>query len=178
MQIIGLSGKAGAGKDYIIQTYLRPRGFYQISFAWHMKVWIVGRGLATYEEVFVTKPKHVRELMQLEGTERGRDVFGENVWVDSAMAWMRLYKDNWGIDKFVVGDVRFPNERQAILDHGGRVARVVAPERTLANPLTPEQRQHPSETALDGLEWDYKIRNDIDIPDWITTKDVLDLLDI
>jgi hypothetical protein len=56
LDIIGLAGKSGTGKDHIAKTYFQPLGFKSFSFAWHPKVFLVGKGLATHEEVFVTKP--------------------------------------------------------------------------------------------------------------------------
>ena len=150
--VIGLSGKSGTGKDYIIQQCLRPEGYFQISFAWHFKIWLISTGQATYEEVFYTKPEHIRRLMQLEGTERGRDVYGPDVWVDTAFAWMQLWNETWGISKFVIGDVRFPNEADRILELGGKVIRITAPERVENSILTAEQKRHISETALDTYD--------------------------
>jgi hypothetical protein len=151
-QIIGISGKAGTGKDYISQRYLRPLGYHQFSFAWHLKVWLVGRGEATYDEVFHAKPEHVRKLMQEEGTERGRNVYGEQVWVDTMDTWFRVLYENWGITKFVVPDVRFPNEVQGVQRLGGTVLRVVAPKRNAGHNMSKEARLHTSETALDNYE--------------------------
>jgi hypothetical protein len=154
MKVIGISGKAGSGKDYIVKNYLRPNGYYQVSLAWHFKVWIVATGRASYEEVFITKPPHIRELLQLEGTEKGRNVFGENVWVDAAFTWIRLFNDTWGVDRFVIADVRFPNEVEAILNHGGQVFRIHAPNRVKNSALTEDQRNHQSEIALDNFPID------------------------
>jgi hypothetical protein len=161
--VIGISGKAGSGKDYITQKFLIPRGFCQFSFAWHFKIWLVGTKRCTHEEVFVTKPPHVRKLMQEEGTERGRNVYGETVWVDTMFAWMRVLNENSGITNFVVPDVRFPNEALAIQERGGKVIRMVAPKRVAASPLSEEARNHVSELALDPWkdeQWDGFIYND------------------
>jgi hypothetical protein len=151
-KVIGISGKAGSGKDYITQHYLRPLGYRQFSLAWHFKIWIAGTGQATYDEVFNTKPPHIRKLLQEEGTERGRNVYGPNVWCDVATAWMQLLSETWGEDKFVFPDIRFPNEVEFIQKLGGKCYRVVAPEREALNKLTPEARLHISETALDGYK--------------------------
>jgi hypothetical protein len=150
-EVVGLSGKAGSGKDYISQNFLIPLGYKQFSFAWHFKVWLIGKGEATHEEVFFTKPPHVRKLLQEEGTERGRNVYGENVWCNTAAEWMRVLAENCGLTKFVIPDVRFPNEVEFIQSIGGKVYRIVAPERSANNNLTEEARRHISETALDDF---------------------------
>lgn len=151
IQVIGISGKAGSGKDYICQRFFVPE-YAQFSFAWHMKVWVIGKGLATHEEVFKTKPPAVRKLLQEEGTERGRNVYGEQVWVNTTFEWMRVLSEHCGIHKFVIPDVRFPNEANAILERGGQVYRVDSPNRSASSNLTPEARLHPSETALDQYD--------------------------
>lgn len=163
IKVIGISGKSGTGKDHITQNFIRPHGFYQWSLAWHFKVGIVGKGLATHDEVFYTKPPHIRKELQLEGTERGRMVYGENLWCDTAREWMVLLKEQWGIDKFVIADVRFPNEVEFVQNMGGKVARIVAPKRAESNSLSTEARLHVSETALDDFTgFDHIINNDPD----------------
>lgn len=151
LDVIGISGKAGSGKDYIASTYLIPAGYMPVSLADHFKITIAGRGLATYEEVFDTKPPHVRKLLQEEGTERGRNIYGEQVWCNTLEIFMRRIAERWGMNKFVVADVRFPNEVQWVQSLGGRVWRIEAPTRTLLSTLTPEARLHISETALDAF---------------------------
>lgn len=150
MKLVGLSGKAGSGKDWVTQHVLRPLGYFQVSFADHLKITAVGRGLASYTEVYLTKPDHVRKFMQEEGTERGRNVYGENIWINTAFAWMQLLEERNGIDKFVVADVRFPNEADAVKAGGGVLIRLDAPKRVSQTRLTAAQRAHLSETAMDN----------------------------
>jgi len=117
-----------------------------------------------------------RLLLQLLGTECGRDIIHPNIWVNAlfadytpfipgdinksmkepfARADMKYRQEaaNW-----IITDVRFPNEAQAIKDRGGIVIRVNRydengmPYKTLNN--------HPSETALDEYEFDHVIDND------------------
>lgn len=170
IQIIGISGKAGSGKDWISQNILKPLGFHQWSFAWHFKVWLIGKGEATYEEVFHTKPPHIRKLLQLEGTERGRMVYGENVWGDTMYAWFQVINEFWGINKFVVPDIRFPSEVNVVHNLGGKVFRIVAPNRVANNGLSDEARNHLSETSLDNFDkFDGFIYNDFG--EELTVKD-------
>ena len=56
------------------------------------------------------------------------------------------------ITKFCITDVRFPNEVKFIQDHGGKVLRIIAPQRVTNSPLSHEARQHISENALNGYE--------------------------
>lgn len=159
--VIAMSGKAGTGKDYLYEHYLKTLGYYNFALATHFKVFLVGQGKASYDEVFTSKPPHVRKLLQEEGTERGRLVYGPEIWLDTAFAWMLHFSVIWGINKFCITDVRFPNEADYIRDRGGKIIRIDAPIREAKNGLTKEARQHISETALDNYSnFDLVIQND------------------
>lgn len=162
MKIIALSGKAESGKDWLTRHVLLPRGYFQISFADQFKIGAIGKGFATYEEAYVTKPAEVRNFLQDEGTKRGRDLYGKDIWINTAFAWMHLFEVRNGIDKFVVADVRFRNEADAIRRKGGIVIRIDAPSRSAGSKLTPEQRAHESETDLDNYSFDYRVFDDCD----------------
>jgi hypothetical protein len=162
MQLIGLSGKAGVGKDWVAQQLLVPQGFRPWSLAWHFKTWVVGRGLATYDEVFHTKPPAVRHLLQQAGTEEGRAVYGEDIWCATAAAWLQVMAEHWDQQGIVVPDIRFPNEVAFIERLGGHVIRVAAPGRAAASPLTAAARAHVSETAVDDYPFVDVLHNDPD----------------
>lgn len=149
MELIGLSGKAGTGKDWTFEHYLRPLGYHRWALADAFKITAVGRKQATYDEVFVTKPPHVRAALQKTGTEEGRLVYGESVWCDTALAWMQHLQKTWGVSKFAVTDIRFVNEVQFVQNLGGKVLRLVAPGRYATNAMDDHARLHASETSLD-----------------------------
>jgi hypothetical protein len=88
----------------------------------------------------------IRELLQRMGTEAGREVLGENVWVDAALNTAKG-------SNLVITDCRFPNEARAIKDRGGEMWRV---EREGVGPAN----NHPSETSLDEWLFDDIIKND------------------
>lgn len=148
MEVVALSGKAGTGKDYLYTAVLKPLGFKRVALADHFKNFIVSRGLASFEEVYVTKPPHIRWMLQQEGTELGRNVYGEDIWCRTLLIWMEHWERTWGMNKFAITDVRFPNE-VTFVKAIGRVYRIEAPERAAASPLTAEAKAHVSETALD-----------------------------
>lgn len=166
MNILGISGKAETGKDHLRRTVFEPQGYRPWSLAWHFKIWLIGQGRATYEQVFETKPPHIRDLLQQEGTERGRNLYGEDVWCNTAAAWIHLLEREWNVPGIVVPDVRFENEVAMIHRLGGKVIRIEAPERVAASRLSAEARTHVSETALDGYTgFDLVINNDPGAPD-------------
>jgi hypothetical protein len=149
-ELIGLSGKSGTGKDHIAEHILKPLGYHQFSFAWHPKVFMVAQKTVTFDEIFHEKPEWVRGLMQKSFTEGGRDLYGEDIWADTMFTWFEVFAEYWGVTKFMIPDVRFPNEVESIQRAGGKVIRIDAPIRASQNKLTPEQRKHSGEIALDA----------------------------
>jgi hypothetical protein len=61
-----------------------------------------------------------RLALQLMGTEAGRDVFHPDLWVHTVMRRC----ENAPLNNYVIADVRFPNEINAIVNSGGKVIRV------------------------------------------------------
>jgi hypothetical protein len=92
----------------------------------------------------------VRVLLQRFGTEVGREMFGEDFWVNYALDSI---PDG---TKAVIADVRYPNEADAIKKLGGKVFRVRRNGVVAAN-------EHASESALNDYEFDSIIDNNADI---------------
>ena len=162
-QVIGLSGKAQSGKDYIYSHYLNPNGWFQVSLAWHFKADLIGKGVITFDEAFKTKPPHVRTMLQMVGTELGRNVYGQKVWCNTLKAWMDMFSYHWGVHKFVIPDIRFVNELEMLEDFNGLKIRIKAPERSASSILDTTQRAHPSEAEMDTIiddAFDVIIHND------------------
>lgn len=95
-----------------------------------------------FPKEYRTGPMTGRDIMQLFGTELIRETFG-NVW---ARATIRRIK-KMGKPLSVITDNRFPNEIQAVLDEpNGFIIRLTR------SPFGIDDR-HPSESALDGYDW-------------------------
>jgi hypothetical protein len=163
-KVVGLTGKAGSGKDHVYLNHLKPLGFMQVSLAWHFKADLIGKGAITFEEAFITKPPQIRTLLQMVGTELGRNVYGQKVWCDTLVAWMDIYNFHWDVNQFVIPDVRFVNEMAFIQDDlGGKVIQIVAPHRSDGTTLDATQRAHPSESEMDSInpdKYDGRLFND------------------
>jgi hypothetical protein len=165
--IIGLAGYARSGKDESAKA-LVSHGFERVAFADKMRefiyrlnpivtspVWGEHRRLADVIDEFgwdgykeTPYGKEMRELMQRLGTDCGRELISDSIWVDAALGTGLVAPRD-----LVVTDVRFPNEFDAIKARGGYVFRVVRPGVGPAN-------SHPSETALDNASFDAVIEND------------------
>lgn len=100
-----------------------------------------------------------RILLQQIGTDLFRNQLHPNTWVNATFA--DYQNDNW-----IITDVRFPNELEAIKKRNGITIRINRGlvERTGKMIQEPE---HISETALDNAKFDYVIENDCTIDDLI-----------
>jgi len=174
--IIGLSGYARSGKDTAADRLVNNHGFVRYSFAAPMKeaMYILnpivgsdGIGPFKYKNLVDTygldKAKEsypeIRRLLQVFGTEVGRDMFGANFWVDLAL-------NKIDVDKAVISDVRFKNEADAIKKSGGQVWRI---NRHGIGPVT----NHSSEIDLDEYGFDHIIDNDYSVSDLNNIVDML-----
>lgn len=94
-----------------------------------------------------------RCLMQLLGTEWGRELIDSEIWV---RAWkgqaIRLLGEGRSV---VCDDARFPNEAQAIKDLGGVMVRLLRPDGGSAS-----YAEHASEGALANWSFDHTLIND------------------
>ena len=97
--------------------------------------------------------KEVRRLLQILGTEIGRKMIDEDVWVD--MMVNKVKKAMVGVPGVIVTGVRFPNEIEAISETlGGELWWVVRP---LA---AGDNAAHDSENSVNSVDFDRVIRND------------------
>lgn len=165
--IIGLVGYARSGKDTVANYLVEEHGYLRQAFADPMREALlrldprinVGemRGVSLSEalknlgwEALKEHSDDVRHLLQRMGTEVGRQMFGEDVWVNKAMSITSH------VDNVVFSDVRFTNEADAILRVGGRLWKITRPG---VGPVN----SHVSDSAMDAYpdsSFDLIIHND------------------
>jgi hypothetical protein len=117
-----------------------------------------------FENIEFNHLMSVRELLQKLGTEAIRDGLHPNAWVNALMCeYKRPKMSEYNPSNWIITDVRFPNELEAVEDVKGLTLKVVRPVEKSKTPA----RLHPSETSLDKAEFDYEIINDGSIKDLI-----------
>lgn len=159
VRIIGLGGKMGCGKD-TVAGILMPMGYTPASFASRLRVEVAAAilegsepagcpvrfsELETQDVWIKPTPPNLRKLLQWWGTDYRRKRNPE-YWVRQLLYQL----DSCG--RYVISDVRFRNESEAIRDIGGEVWLITgreAPNEGIAN--------HPSE-ALD-FRYDRVVEN-------------------
>lgn len=110
-----------------------------------------------------------RKLLQLLGTECGRQIIHPNIWVNALFADFEDNKSDWLSEinsKWIITDVRFPNEAQAIKDRGGIVIRV---NRDII-PTLEDCKQNLVEVKRTFLDGTVKTKEDFDSQPWLPYK--------
>lgn len=194
--IIGIVGFAGSGKGTVGDILVNDHDFTKLSFADAVKDatsaifgWprhLLEGDTNESREFRETKDNFwsarlgrdftPRLAMQLMGTEAGREVFHQNLWVDVVERRIK-HKQEWEFeDNFVIPDVRFPNEIEAIRKWGGFIVRVIrgldpewyeAAERANKEGNTDIMSKyciHYSEWAWIGQQFNYLISNNGTLP--------------
>ena len=182
IDLVAIHGKLGTGKD-TLASFLTDHTPY--SFADPLRKGLLAldpivdarfnpcsdeneyEGLVRLSDVVRTsgwdeakKIPEVRRLMQVYGTEAGRDIHGQGCWVNLAEEFIDKH------DRVVIRDVRFPNEVDAI--YGFEFTKPKLKNRTVLVKMLGESRrqheqsaaQHASEQGLEDWLFDVLVFND------------------
>lgn len=162
-KLIGFTGRAGAGKStacfLLKDRKVLPGKFTErMRFAGPMKDAMKALGLSPreYDGDLKETPcellcgKTPRFAMQTLGTEWGRQMIDENLWVKNFRIRAQRVLDGGG--NVLVDDVRFENEVATLKDMGGIIIRIERPGETIA------ESGHASEQQQ--LAHDHLIVND------------------
>lgn len=162
--IIGLTGRAGVGKstaaDILRNHGYIPKGFadkikgvLNQRFGWNPRMWEDRTWKESQSPYFGCRLSYAgleefspRSWAQWLGTEVGRAIFGQDIWISLAMG--ELHYEN----RYIFADVRFPNEATAIRDRGGVVIEILRDNVAPVN-------DHVSETPLPTHLIDYHVPN-------------------
>lgn len=163
MMLVGVTGRAGAGKDTIADYLVRGHGFDKLSFAAPLKAMLAAAGMpepANREDKEKPVPGFSftwREAAQTLGTEWGRRR-DPDIWVKLVEMQIRrtvtLYAAYPDQVRFVLSDVRFENEAAMIRSLGGKVLFVHGRAVDLG-----ESAGHASEAGIAFTSRDFLIDN-------------------
>lgn len=157
MRVIAISGHAQNGKDTtaaIMSRKLEDHGDKVLIAHYADLLKFICR---TYFGWNGEKDEQGRQLLQYVGTDVIRKQMPD-YWVDFIISVLKLFDGEW--DYVLIPDSRFPNEIEKLRDSGFDVQHVRVVRHGFISPLTAEQQNHPSETALDNTVPDSYIIND------------------
>ena len=180
MILLGLSGKAGAGKDTVADRLVEQFGFEKRSFAAPLKFMLtvldpilddMGTRLSHVTREF-SHSQHAemeahlkahfpeyRRLLQVLGTDCIRAI-DEDFWVKAAMKGLERLDDS---ARVVFSDVRFPNEAEAIQDFRATGWSQAMTEVWFIDRDVAGAGEHSSEQSAGKLYEDLVIDNDRDL---------------
>jgi hypothetical protein len=175
MKLIGISGKAGAGKDTIADYLFERHGYLKIAFADPLKA-AAAKAFGVNPKLFYDrKAKETklaywdmtpRYILQVMGTEAMKGAFGENFWLKR---WFLTYQQIKDTDHVVVPDCRFDAECAAIRHLGGQIWHL---DRSGAS-LPGAAGNHASEVGPTVVASDIRITNDGSLADLYTLVELL-----
>lgn len=162
--IIGLySPVMKSGKSTVAEYLANQNGFLVLSFAAPLKDMLTK--LVGEEYIYGDKKEEKipilgysgRQLMQTLGTEWGRKALDEDFWVRHMEARIKTW-EACGENRFVIDDMRYPNEFEFITENGGQVWEILRPGQKITSP-------HSSEGALEGYLFDEVLVNEGSLED-------------
>ncbi len=163
--IIALHGRAGAGKDTFAEYLSAERHFSRIAFADPLREFLMSQNpwvrnektdefrrlnyvINAYGWQGYKKSPYgadLRVLIQRTGTEAGREIINNDVWVNITTERVLSEKD------VIVTDCRFPNELEAMKNLGAQTVKIVRPGERI--------NDHSSEQDLPDMAFDWLIYN-------------------
>lgn len=169
--LVGLCGYAQAGKDTVASYLVENHGWTRVAFADALRDVLYAlnprlpqlacdygmdsKGIYRIQGIVdnygwdwaKTNIKEIRELLQRLGTEAGRSIINENIWV-------RLGEEKLegAGGPVVITDCRFPNEVALVRRRGGKLIWIDRPGNGPAN-------EHASEHSVNPDDCDWRIYN-------------------
>lgn len=164
--LIGLAGPARSGKDTAARYLAAQYQLLTYAFAMPLKAALMVMLNLTAEQLdgalkeqtLAWLGKSPRELLQTLGTEWGRGLVHQELWLRLAaenLANLANQNQDW-LAGFVISDVRFDNEAEWIRQRGGVVVHIRRPDAQAVNP-------HASEAGITRHARDMVVINDSDL---------------
>lgn len=166
VDVIGIHGPLNGGKDTVCNLLkeLRPGSFEQYAFARPLKeagMILFGWTMEHFEDRILKEQVDPfwgfspRKAMQLLGTEYGRNMLREDIWIQRAARQVELNKAK-GL-KTIITDVRFENEAEWVRSLGDKAGLIYLEVPGL---VRDEKYSHASEMGVSRSDTDLVIVND------------------
>ncbi|MEK0325789.1 MAG: hypothetical protein QQN63_08800 [Nitrosopumilus sp.] len=169
MFVLGIAGALGSGKSTLARMIITSFSNSTIMpFAYPLKKFAVDLGWDG------KKNNKGRRLLQLIGTDCGRECIDEDIWINKWEVFRSEAKTN-GKELFIGDDMRFKNEIDHILMLRGVTIKMVGRDSYTSE----AQKNHPSEKGLDNKDFDFVFDNAGTIDDMqVFAKTVVDYLNV
>lgn len=159
MKLIGLTGKAGVGKDTVADYLVANYGFVKYSLADPIKdmLEVIGVDCRTRETKEVPHPVFgvsPRRMAQTLGTEWGRMCIRDDLWLKAAEQFLVPAQMHSRVKGVVIPDIRFENEATWLRSQGGKLWHVCRD--------VPAVEAHASEAGVQMDDGDLIVCNDSD----------------
>jgi len=168
--LIAFSGLKGSGKDTAAKVLISEYGFTKVAFADAVRElaliidpWIPTHyyGMIRLSELIADAGwdwakrniSEVRKLLQVIGTEAGRNFFHEDVWIE--ILNKQFPGLSWDDTRYVITDCRFENEVEFVHEKHGSICWIDRPEVTSDG--------HASESVAIRDKVDYILNNNSSI---------------
>lgn len=160
LKVIGITGNARAGKNHIASILALKYNM----ITWALAFPIKQRVFSIYDDWplenvigHAGKDDTLRDLLQQEGTERGRELLREDIWLRATEAFLYMVATEWRhlVTGVIITDIRFPNEAEYVKELGGKIIRVVNRDLDLSSSMY----KHASESHIDEIVPDIIIDN-------------------
>lgn len=167
MKLIGLTGRAGCGKDTVARFLCEANGFVQIALADPLREGIKAmlgitdkqlQDRALKEATIDWLGRSPRELLQTLGTEWGREHVAADLWLRVAARRIERIKASppcLHVAGIVISDIRFENEADWLREQGGQVWHIKGRSTTASNTAA----AHSSEQHVPAMAGEPRIYN-------------------
>lgn len=133
MKIIAFYGPQGSGKSEAAKAISSILRVPRLSFAgplYEMMSCLLDVDARTLDKAATHEGlcgKTLREALQSLGTDWGRNMIGETIWLDAMHRKLRFYAVE-GQPAVVIDDLRFANEYRFLRDRGAYIVRIDRPD--------------------------------------------------
>ena len=180
MRNIAITGRMAAGKSTISNELVEEHGFYRASFAANLKdiaARVYGGGLPVEKgDLYWVSDDSTGKPEQVSGREILQRL-GQSVKSLDRLFWVRWLLQDLSADDgpFVLDDMRFDYEAQALRDAGWLIVKVEVPTTVRFQRYyelygrfpTDAEEDHPSETGVDHIVPDLWVPGDGDLTETI-----------